>query len=1016
MQRIAVLFCLGLFTAIAAGTADGQDKGVNRDVRDLSGDEPGAPGKEQIAGQISDEDRNVPRLMLDTGGHQGVIKSLAFTPDDKFIVSAGDDKVIRIWDWQAGKTVRAIRGWSGSGPEGMIYAMALSPDGRWLAVGGFLGTKAIGKKPRIEEDAFRVRLYDFASGELRVLLKGHTGNVMSLAFSHDSKLLISGAGRGDFGAIIWDVDQAKPLHRLTGHRDFVNAVGFTPDGLRAITGSRDATLRLWSAMDGTLLKEMTSHGSAVNTLAISPKDGPIASGDGSGEIRLWDAATGSLLKVLAKPGGSIRSLHFSPDGQSLLFACGGKAAVRRGAILDLASGKELTADTKYDDPLTASAYSSSGRIVATAGGEQREIHVWDPVIGEVKAVLKGTGREVWSAAFAADGRRIAWGTAWKQATTNDRGLLELTLRLPAAGETLTAPEAITGTEGWLKAKASLGTLLLQHKKGGKEGYTRNDGVLDILNDGKLLASIERGPTDGYGHYAYSLTPDGGTVISGACCGFLTIYALDGTDIGEFAGHEGTVWAVAPSPDGKYLLSGSSDQTVRLWNLKTRELIVSLFHGSDGEWVMWTPQGYYASSPNGDRIVGWQINKGPDRAAEYVAASQLRTQFYRPDIVERAIALASASKAIEESGQTRKGSFQLSDLTKRLPPKLSVLSPSNGEETMRGLATISLALAENKDDPVKTLDVFVNENKVTAAATRDGDKVGFEVPLSQGANHIRIVARSKLGLLGETTLEIQQNGEGALDKRDTLFIIAIGVDKYPNVPNWCGPHKDASCDLSFAGADARVFTETVEKQMGGRHLRVEKRVLFNGAGGSMEPARDNIENVFDLLLQAKDNDTVAVFIAGHGYNDPRIGYQFLPTNTQPGDSGNWASSSVIKWTALEGAIEAAKGRRLLFVDTCHSGSAFNARLIKDATDGGIVAYSATNMQQEALELPSLGHGIFTNVLVKGLNGGADPGQEREVRVFDLAAFVEREVRKLTNGRQTPDFYKKPGADNFVLVRM
>jgi uncharacterized caspase-like protein len=173
---------------------------------------------------------------------------------------------------------------------------------------------------------------------------------------------------------------------------------------------------------------------------------------------------------------------------------------------------------------------------------------------------------------------------------------------------------------------------------------------------------------------------------------------------------------------------------------------------------------------------------------------------------------------------------------------------------------------------------------------------------------------------------------------------------------------------------------------------------------------------DVLREANDNDTVAVFIAGHGHNDARTGYQFLPTNARPGDSGNWASSSVISWPTLEASIQAAKGRRLLFVDTCRSGSAYNARLIKDASDGGIVAFSATNMQQDAMELTRLGHGVFTHVLVKGLEGEADVAREKEVRVFDLGAFVEREVRKLTNGRQTPDFYKKPGAENFVLVRM
>jgi len=51
-----------------------------------------------------------------------------------------------------------------------------------------------------------------------------------------------------------------------------------------------------------------------------------------------------------------------------------------------------------------------------------------------------------------------------------------------------------------------------------------------------------------------------------------------------------------------------------------ELIVTLFHGTDGEWVMWTPQGYYTGSPGADKIVGWQINKGPENAADYVGAA------------------------------------------------------------------------------------------------------------------------------------------------------------------------------------------------------------------------------------------------------------------------------------------------------------------------------------------------------------------------------------------------------------
>src|SRR5215468_2840583 len=122
---------------------------------------------------------STPRLMLDTGGHMTTIKGLVFTPDGKQIVSAGLDKLIRVWDWQTGATVRMIRGQIGPGPEGVIYAIALSPDGRWLAAGGFM---APGHGVR-DNEVGDIRLYDFVGGKLVGLLRGHGDVVNSVAFS-----------------------------------------------------------------------------------------------------------------------------------------------------------------------------------------------------------------------------------------------------------------------------------------------------------------------------------------------------------------------------------------------------------------------------------------------------------------------------------------------------------------------------------------------------------------------------------------------------------------------------------------------------------------------------------------------------------------------------------------------------------------------------------------------------------------------------------------------------------------
>ena len=329
--------------------------------------------------------KDAPILQLDTGGHMALIKGLAFTPDGKFIVSASNDKVIRVWDWRAGKTVRTHPRAIGAGQEGKIFAMALSPDGRWLAVGGWMTIRAMPGR------CGDIRLYDFASGELKALLKGHTNVVLGLAFSPDGKTLISGGG--DSTAILWDVETKTLRHRLEGHRDEIYAVGFTPDGARAVTGSFDKTLRLWSVADGALIKEMPGHGDKVRSLAVSPRDG-------SHRQRRQERRNPPLgwkdrrsHQGLRQPGRRCgRASLFARRPPSAFDLRRTTDAAYTQRIYDAASGKELTAYAKHDNTVIASAFSPDGRLVATGGGDNNEIHVWDPKTGETKAVLKGAGQ------------------------------------------------------------------------------------------------------------------------------------------------------------------------------------------------------------------------------------------------------------------------------------------------------------------------------------------------------------------------------------------------------------------------------------------------------------------------------------------------------------------------------------------------------------------------------------------------------------------------------------------------
>jgi WD40 repeat protein len=950
-------------------------------------------------------------VSVDTGGHRNLIRGLNFTPDGKYLISGGDDKVIRVWDVATGKTDRIIRGEISAGREGQILAMALSPDGALLAASGWITGP--------DHRGHLIRLYDFRTGNLIGLLAGHENRIASLAFSSDGQYLVSGAH--DNVAIIWDVKTRQSQHVLRGHRAEVYAVAFVPGG-RVVTGSYDATLKLWRVADGSEITTLTGHQGMVETIAISPKTGTIASGSRTGELILWDSETGELRKKLETQENVVGKLQFSPDGARLLTTAAEGRELFVQKVWDTQTGRVLATYKGHDNTVGAAAISPDQRLAATAGGKDNEIHIWDLNTGKIvnsaagkPLILRGVGAPVFATGWQSDTTYVFWGAVSDYATHNDRGALTYRLRLPSAVGKLSEPERLSVEAALeaVRAQPTLGSLSLSHSAGGRYGH---DAVLTIERDGQAIATLTRDQTDGYGHVAYTFTPDAQRVVSGGANGHLLAYDLAGKLVGRFVGHEGVIWAVACSKDGRYLISGGGDQTIRIWNLASYELIATLLQGRDEEWVMWTPQGYYTGSPGADKIVGWQINHGFDHAADFVGAEQLRQHLHRPDIVERALILGSATQAVRESLGT---TFTLTDLLARSVPQFRILAPSTAASG--GRAEVRIAIGATPD-PIKAIRVQVNGRQIeehTPPVGSGGFQPGerkLDVPLAGGRNDVRITLTNAIGEKAETATIVHE-GEGLLDKRGTLYIVAIGVDKYPGLGNICGAQGNASCDLDYSSADARRFVDVVERRMGATHQSVVKRVLVNNADNSSDlPTAANILDAVTQLQNATEIDTVVVSIAGHGYNDG-ANYRFLATNAE-WTGGVLRGSTVVSWQILQEAIETAKGRRILFVDTCHSGNAYNPRLGNAAYHANIVAYSASRFDQEALEDPKLGHGLFTYAVTEGLDGRAAMKSKNQVSAKDLADYVLKRVDQLARAmkaRQEPQYFKGRDAEDYVLAR-
>ncbi len=360
------------------------------------------------------------------------------------------------------------------------------------------------------------------------------------------------------------------------------------------------------------------------------------------------------------------------------------------------------------------------------------------------SILAARGKPVWAVGFSADGSKIAWGTQKTYVPGSGRGPLLREMLIPRASSAkLGVPQPVAAGQIWQRGWVRDGDAqLVSHA--GAPPLSREDEILSLTENGVQKFEIAAGEKEGSRHKSFTFADGGKTIVSGGGTGTFAAYTRDGSYLGSFMGHEDIVWALAPSPDGGLLLSGGGDQTVRLWNLKTRELIVTLFDGPDGDWVMWTPQGYYTGSPGADRIVGWQINKGADKAADYVTAEQLRKHLNRPGIVAKAIELASAEEAVRTSYGTE---FKLSDLLARPAPHLRILSPAPGSTVeAQGSVQVKIAL-DATPDPVTRIRIQVDGRQLDDFLPASGPKFEpgeheFKVPLAKGRNTVAVTALNR----------------------------------------------------------------------------------------------------------------------------------------------------------------------------------------------------------------------------------------------------------------------------------
>jgi len=953
-----------------------------------------------------------PILTIDTGGHKTKIWELIFTKDGRYLVSASDDKTIRVWDTSTGEVVRVLRGQIGAGDEGKIYAAALSPNNRLLAVGGFMA-HGFG----IDDDKVgNIRLINFQTGEVVALLRGHSDVIFGLKFSPDGNRLISVSA--DKTARIWNVLTQRTIHIFKGHTDFIFGVAFSPDGNLAVTASNDDTLKLWNAKSGYLIKTLREHTGDVRSVTFTPNGNYLLSGSDDKTIRMWDGRTGRFIKVLARQNRTVDSLSISPDGTKVLTGHGLESGERSNNVFSIPSGKKITSFKKHKNIVLATDISPNGKIAATGGGENNEIYLWDLTTGKVKQKIVGKGERIWSVGFAKDGRFIAWGKILKRNWNfNHYAFLKQSFQIKSYSRTyeLSMGSEVKSDGDFLRRIESVGPWSIRTKTG------KVHKTLEILKNGRVVHEITRGSTSGYTHRSLTLTPDGKTIISGGGNGYLTSYnPQTGKKIHEFVGHTGDVWGVAASPDSRFLVSGSDDQTVKLWKIDSRKLLLTIFRGTDNEWVAWTPEGYYTASLNGDKYVGWHINRGENRSALYYPASRFSKQFYSPKIVAKHLETGGDIKeAIRLVNLERPRRKKIKETTvSDIPEKRNVTVQQNSIRIRAVAKTVN-------NEPITDIWLLVNgrrisesrgigvKTKVSKKIDRLRAEIDVMVPLTQTDNRISVIASNRhtqsepeiLNVKWKTKAIGTVAGTQDIYKPD-LYLLSIGVSKY----------QQSGYSLDYAHKDAEEIASVLNRQSGKLYGKIHKRVFTDH-----KATQDDILDGLDWILkESTQKDLSVIFVAGHGLKDDRGNYYFLPHDGDP----DKLRRTGVRWVEFQDVLSSLPSKVIFLVDTCHSGSATGKRRgavdVTDAlrelvnSESGVVVMTASTGKESSQERLEWGHGAFTKALIEGLEGKADYDRDNTVDIKEIDLYITKRVKALTNGSQHPTTEIPKTMPNFPLV--
>ncbi len=576
-------------------------------------------------------------------GHESTVRSVAFSPDGRQILTGSQDNTAKVWHAETGSELLTLKGHTGS-----VLSGAFSPDGRRIVTGSFDGIAKVWDAASGREllTLKGHKAYDFsgemhpANGWIRAPLTFHIGSVLSVAFSPDGRRIVTGSndktakvwdsetgrelrtlncpggvrsvafsqdarrivtGLPDNTAKVWDMESDRELLTLKGHTRQINSIAFSPDGRRIVTGSDDRTAKVWDVKNGGELLTLMTRAERVLSVAFSPDGQRIVTGSTDNTAKVWDVDNGRELLTLKGHGGCIYSVAFSPDGWRILTGSEDLSA----KVWDAEDRRGQISLKGHNGEVFSVALSPDGRRIVT-GSEDHTAKVWDAETGREIITLKGHTGRVISTVFSPDGRQVVTGSFDANAKVwdaeNGRELLTLKGHKYVVTSVAISPDGRRIVTGSVDNSAKVWDAKTGHELLTLEGPNpypvtsvafSPDGRRILMGSEDHTATMWDAESSGAvlilkGHKGWirsvAFSSDGRRIVTGSDDRTAKVWdVVHGHELLTLKGHHQAVCSVAFSPDGHRIITGSHDRTAKLWDAKTGRELLTLKGNVDADY-------------------------------------------------------------------------------------------------------------------------------------------------------------------------------------------------------------------------------------------------------------------------------------------------------------------------------------------------------------------------------------------------------------------------------------------------